>query len=254
METALRRFLRQFKFKKHLERYIGIEREHFLKDALTGAYAPQAQEFLQTISDPRWTYELSICQVESRTRPQKDLSQIELELLENENTAKHAGELHNVYVTNEEVAGSGLPNDIYPDPRYLAIAAKMSPEFVRAGCRVAGTHVHVGCHSMIQAIHVRNALIPHLEMLCTIGDHSNGERLRLYRMMAKNWNPEPYKNISHFFKVAQAQEFAENPRNCWHLIRISRHGTVELRMFGTAESAEEILGWILLVRKILQNV
>ncbi|MBI2056198.1 MAG: hypothetical protein HYT37_02365 [Candidatus Sungbacteria bacterium] len=250
MQDELKRFCRQFKFKRYFAGYIGIEREHFLVSP-DGIYVPKAKEFLARINDTRWTYELSACQVESRTTPHKDLKWIERELRENEAKGNFEAVYMGLQLINAEVGDPQMPHDLYPDPRYLNITKKASPEMVHAGCRVAGTHIHIGVRNMAHAIRVYNALIPHLDTFCYIGDHSNGERLRLYRAMAKYWKPEPLKNREHFFEIAKEQGFTDNPRNCWQLIRISQHGTVELRMFGTAKHIEEIMGWIQIIQTIL---
>lgn len=247
---AYRDFLKQFTFRRKLEGYIGIEREHFLVSQ-EGIYIPKAKEFLDRIHDIRWTYELSACQVESRTTPAKRLISIRNELLENELNGKLACDSLGLRLVNHEVANDTLPDDIYPDPRYVKVAKKMPKEMIRAGCRVAGTHIHIGVRSMTQAIKTHNLFIPHLERLSKMGDHSCGKRLNMYKKMAANWEPKPYKNARHFFEVARVEGFTDNLRNCWHLIRISRHGTVELRMFGSAEHIEEILGWVKVICKIL---
>jgi ribosomal protein S18 acetylase RimI-like enzyme len=37
--------------------------------------------------------------------------------------------------------------------------------------------------------------------------------------------------------------FDKDPRKCWTLIRISKNGTIEFRMFGATPSLERIVGW-----------
>ena len=99
-----------------------------------------------------------------------------------------------------------------------------------------------------------NALVYHNRTWHRLGDHSRGERIRLYQTMATNWRPPIYESSDHFDAVAREQGFAENLRNCWHLIRLSRHGTVELRMFGMTENVDENICWIEAVRDILRSV
>ncbi|MEK7498442.1 MAG: hypothetical protein AAB611_01120, partial [Patescibacteria group bacterium] len=53
--------------------------------------------------------------------------------------------------------------------------------------------------------------------------------------------------------TAQFRGFAENPRNCWDLIRISRHGTIEFRMFGVTDHVDEVLMWVSRIKKILKG-
>jgi len=255
--NELSTFLSKFMFKPELESFVGIEREHFLVyggGLASGMYAPHSKKFLEAVNDARWTYELSAYQVESRINPQIDLSAIKLEMLENENLGNQVACDLGLKLVNREVAAHLHPLEVYPDPRYLEIAKNISPEKLDAACRVTGTHIHLGVRNIDHAIAVNNILISHLDKLCALGDHSSGERLRLYKLMAENWEPIAYQNQEHLFEVARSEGFIENPRNCWKLIRISIHGTVELRMFGSTDSVDEILEWVSVVKSITRKV
>ena len=256
MNENFKDFLSKFSFRPEMAGFIGIEREQFLIVAGGldgGQYASRAQGFLSMINSSKWTYELSACQVESRTNPHKDLSAIKLEILENENCGNQAAFKLGLRLDNIEVASRNMPFTVYPDFRYLEIAKTIPQDRLEAACRVTGTHIHIGVRDISHAIEVNNLLVPHLNIFCSLGDHSNSERLRLYRTMAKNWQPTIYQNPEHFFEVARAEEFADNPRNCWKLIRISIHGTVELRMFGVTDNVDEILEWVSFVRSIVKG-
>ena len=251
-KDSMRDFLAKFSFRPELSGFVGIEREQFLTGA-DGSYAPNAQNFLNLVGSPKWTYELSACQVESRTDPQKDLSAIKLELLENENHGNQTAYQLCLRLKNMEVGDSNMPLTVYSDPRYLEIAKTITKERLEAACRVTGTHIHLGVRDIEHAITLNNILVPFLDILCSLGDHSNGERIRLYKTMAKNWEPMKYESSEHFFEIAQAEGFTDNPRNCWKLIRISIHGTVELRMFGVADNIDEILEWVSFVKSIISE-
>lgn len=252
-QTELADFLARFKFMKSMNGYVGIEREHFLVSQ-TGELVPRSVEFLQFINDSRWTYELSACQVESRTRPQKDLSAMKLELLENTNNGERVAENLGLCLVNQEVGDARMSLDVYPDPRYLEIVRTITQERLEAACRVTGIHLHLGVKNMEHALLVYNSLIPHLEMFCRLGNHSNGERLKLYKTMAIKWLPIVYEGVEHFFEIASRDGFVTNPRNCWQLIRISVHGTIELRMFGATDHADEILWWVSQVKFLTKEV
>lgn len=251
-QTALRDFLARFKFRASKSGFIGIEREHFLVKP-NGVFIPASDKFLELINDPRWTYELSACQVESRTTPKRDASAISLELLENANNGATIAKQLGLRLINKEVGDENMPLDVFPDARYLEIVRTIPRDKLEAACRVTGTHIHFGVKNITHALSVYNALIPCLDELCRIGDHSNGERLKLYRTMATRWQPIAYENAEHFFETALADGFSENPRNCWHLIRISIHGTIELRMFGVTDHIDEIIDWISHVRSLLKK-
>lgn len=245
------RFLRQFVFKPELAGCIGIERERLLATP-DGVFVPRAKEFLDSIRDPQWTYELSACQVEDKTTPSNTPQRIWDELKKNDETGFKAGKKLGVNLVTRPVASPDIPLDIYPDPRYQEIAKCISVDKLRAACRVTGLHVHIGMSDWDEALRVYNCLREEIDFLCRAGDCSGGERLRLYKIMAENWRPPEIKSPEHFFQIAEAQGFDQNPRNCYWLIRISPHGTVELRMFDMIENLYEILGLLVVVRSITE--
>lgn len=252
--TEVLKFLSKFSFKPELANYVGIEREHFLRSVSNGLLTPMSMEFLKTIKNKAWTYELSACQVESRTKPKKDQSSINLELLANENRGSAIANKLGVELLNTEVGPEDMVLDVYPNPRYLRIVKSISMERLRAACRVAGTHIHIGVRDIGHAIRLNNALVAHLDKLCAVGDHSCGERLRLYNIVTQNCQVSTYDSIEHLFEVSREEGFTENPRDCWKMIRISIHGTVELRMFGATEKIDEIMYWISLIKQVAKEV
>lgn len=252
-QNDITKFLQRFCFHPELAGYIGIEREQFLISPESGQCVPRAPEFLKTINDPQWTYELSACQVESRTKPKQELSAIEHILCANESRGKVVATQMGLHLINREVGAMEMPLDVYPNPRYLEIAKTISRERLAAACRVTGIHVHIGTHTISDAILLHNAVLPHFESLCQLGDHSGGERLRLYKVMAEHWEPSAIHCPEHFFEIAQREGFSDHPRNCWKLIRISTHGTVELRMFGATDHVGEIMEWIQLLKTIIKE-
>ena len=249
MQRDLKDFISKFHFNERLKGYIGLERERFLRDERSRLLVPRSALFLQAIGDPLWTFELSACQVEDRTKPRKTKKGILNALKENDIAGYGVAERLRLLLCADEVAEENMPLDIYPDSRYQSIVKSLPKNILLAACRVTGTHIHIGAQNLEHAIEMHNNLQRHISEFCAVGDHSDGERLRLYKEMAPNWHPPHYRSVEHLFQVAQAEKFVENPRDCWHLVRISIHGTVELRMFGVTENLEEVLGWISLVKK-----
>ncbi|MDA2922170.1 glutamate-cysteine ligase family protein [Patescibacteria group bacterium AH-259-L07] len=252
-------FLKKFKFDAKNKGLIGIEQEYFLVAMHVETYRripiPCATIFLREMNNPKWTYELSACQVEVRTHPEEELENICAQLLQNDYRGHAVAQKLGLDLCGfMEVAPKNMLLDISPDPRHVKIAKTISKERLKAACRVAGTHIHIGMPDIKTAIKTANHLRTHLNYLCRLGDHSSGERLRLYKEAAKNWEPPYYRDTDHFFEVAKKQEFADNPRDCYHLIRISIHGTVELRMFGVTDDVEEIMSWIAAVRSLLKRI
>ncbi len=226
---------------------VGVEREQFVVDT-NGNIVPMAAKVLEHLSrggrKREFGYELSACQVESRVGPVKigDLyNQLSTQQGKMDQVVKSLGLDFNYH----EVGPHDMPLDVYPDPtgRYQKIIIDMPREVLLAACRVMGTHVHIGMPSIETAIEVYNRVIANTENLCRMGDHSNGERLAIYKVMAKKWEPKPFMSPEHFYEVAKEEGFVHDPRKCWYLIRISVHGTIEFRMFGSTWNLNEILGW-----------
>ena len=97
---------------------------------------------------------------------------------------------------------------------------------------------------MNMAIYCYNKVIEHTENLMKLGDNSNGERMRLYKIMAPRYSPKSISSVEDLFNQAKDHGFAENPRSCWTMIRISIHGTIEFRMFGATNSIDQITNWV----------
>lgn len=245
-------FLSRFAFRPQLAGCLGVEREFFLTDA-TGRPVPGSSAFLEAIDDPAWTYELSACQVEHRTKPHRSLLKLSEDLRRGQREGERVARALGHQLMALEVAPADMPLDVYPDARYLKIVQSLPRETLAAACRVTGVHVHVGVRDMRKAVETSNMLRAELETLAALGDHSGGERLRLYKTMAPTWQPPPYESPEHFERHAIEQGFADNPRNCWHLVRISRHGTVEVRVFGMSGDPEEIIGWCMKIREIIKE-
>lgn len=243
-------FLSRFQFHPELRGYSGIEREFFLAGP-DGRLVPQSPRFLKTVDDVAWTYELSACQVEHRTDPCRGLDDLREQLRAGTELGQVTAECLGMRLLVSEVGPEDMTLDVYPDVRYLRIVETLPLSILRAACRVAGLHIHLGVSNMDEAIRVYNAGIEAVDRLIRLGDHSSGLRFDLYRQMATQWMPNRYESPQHFYTIACERGFADNPRNCWDLIRITRHGTVEFRMFGMTSSLDEILGWVAEIREFL---
>ncbi len=255
---TLQKFLSHFSFDPSRAGFLGVEREFFLESvgrcrcSFPGSRAnlvPRAPDFLAAVRDDHWTYELSACQVEHRTDPCVDLcvlhDDLENGLARGQEVAYRLG----MEIAPREVAPLDMPLENYPEPRYDHLRAHvLSPERYLAACRVTGTHVHYGVGSVEEALAVYNRLVRALPVFLDAGDGSDGERLRLYRIAAPACDPPPLATVEEFYAHAVEAGFADNPRNCWDLVRISRHGTVEVRAFGAPRDTETVLSWARLVR------
>ena len=252
--SAYQLFLSQFQFDAGRRLHIGMEREYFLIDA-QGSIVPQTTAVLETLNDPfGWGPELLNGQIECRTHPQHDFNALKHNLLALDNVGEVAVLGLGLRFWRTEVAPADIGYNIYPDVRYAKIVANiLTQQQTRAACRVAGTHVHVGIGDMDEAIAVYNALASESERLSQLGDHSDGERLKLYRTVQPQCNPPLYENAQAFYESATARGFLQNPRGCYDLVRISVRGTVEVRVFGISPHIDEQVMWAEEVRKIAKG-
>ena len=237
------KFCSQFAFTEDGGGLVGVEREAFL--LRDGKIAPIAEEVLRRLPDhTRYGYELSACQLEDRIGP-TSISKLMERLLVNEEEIGRAEKALGFKRLYQEVAPPDMPLDIYPDPtgRYQRITKDMPHHILSAACRVTGTHIHIGMPNAKAALRIYNKAVLHYEVLCEMGDGSSGERLKIYKTMAPDYQPFQYKTWEAFHAEAVNKGFDEDPRKCWHLIRISKHGTIEFRMFGATHDLNKIVAW-----------
>jgi gamma-glutamyl:cysteine ligase YbdK (ATP-grasp superfamily) len=256
MET----YAKQFVYDPSRAGQVGVERECFITDQ-NGAIVPEAARVLSFIgesaaADSRFFYrgpipdensfgyELSACQLETRVGPCA-LEALDHELAVRERQQTLALRHFGLSALHTEVGPEDMPLDVYPDPtgRYQQITATLPIEVLRAACRVVATHVHVGMPDHETALSVYNHVIRYYSELCELGNGSFGERLAIYREMAPDYYPQPYASWDAYYQYALEKGFAEDPRKCWTLIRISKHGTIEFRMFGATPDRSRIVAW-----------
>ncbi len=243
------RFMKLFKFDPTSEGYVGVEREAFLVNE-RGVIQPRAEEVIRAAAgDSRFGYELSACQIESRTGPHHSNNLLNMLSKDEEALSgylkKAARGKGSLSLSHAEVGPEDMPLDVYPDPsgRYQRITKKMPFHVLLAACRVIGTHIHIGMRDHKTALRVYNHVIKKCDLLCARGNGSFGERLDIYRTVAPDCDPKPYADWADFYRVACEKGFDKDPRKCWTLIRISKHGTIEFRMFGATSSLCRIVSW-----------
>ncbi len=242
--NKLKNFLDKFDFTPDLCLQIGVERECFLldKNKRISPLAPMVLGYLGV--NGKFGFELSACQLEDRIGP-CHINEIKKLLNDNEILIKEAEKKLGFSRNFEEVGPEDMCLDVFPDPtgRYQKLIKDMPNQVLASACRVIGTHIHVGMPDPENALKVYNRVLTHLPELLKQGDCSQGERLNLYKNVAPNPYPLAYQNWEDFHCKAQKNGFDENPRNCWHLIRISVHGTIEFRMFGATSEITKIQEW-----------
>lgn len=246
---SLHRFLSDFHFTRTSgKRRVGVEREFFL--CLNGTPDPNAQEFLlrmgtHTDHGDRWTYELSACQVEHRTAPHNTLDGLREDLEIGSREGRTVAGFMSREMRALEVGPADMTLACYPDERYAHIAKSLDEHRLRAACRVTGIHVHVECFNIDDAVRVYTTLRERLPHLARIGDHSHGERLRLYSEVVNGLHhPPPVESAEHLHHLACEAGWADDLRRCWWTLRFSRHGTVEVRIFGATDSLDEVMYYV----------
>jgi carboxylate-amine ligase len=254
----MKTFWERFGFDPAKKLYVGVERERFLTSG--GRIAPIAPLVLERLKryGGRFGYELSACQLEDRVGPcsveevEDSLSNNDLLIAAAEMDTGAGGPWGSLHL---EMGPEDMPLDVYPDPtgRYQEITRDMPRHVLLAACRILGTHVHIGMPDHETALRAYNDVISHCAILCERGNGSFGERLATYRIMAPDCMPQPYRDWEHFSSVATEKGFAEDPRRCWTLIRISVHGTIEFRMFGATSSLSRIVGWVRLCHDLCRR-
>ena len=248
-------FRDRFCFNPEYTLAVGVERECFTLNQ-KGDIAPLAPKIVPHFgNDPRFGHELSACQLEERTPP-KFIGDVEAALWENDRILREFEAHLDFRRLYQEVAPDSMPLDVYPDQRgrYAEITRRMSREVLLAACQITGTHVHIGMPNHEVMLRVYNEVISHVPRLIKLGDHSDGKRLEIYRRVTPNWEPVSYPTWEAYEEVAVRLGFAEDPRRCWSLVRMSVHGTIEFRMFGSTPDIKKVVSWAELCRTLCHDV
>ncbi len=254
-------FMDLFRFDPNKALHVGVERECFLTNT-DGDIQPLATYVLSQLPKreqgtpyPQYSYELSACQLEYKVGPcTLDLVSEHLWCAEEE--LRYYEKVLGFKRVHSEVGPEDMPLDVYPDPsgRYQAIVKKMLHEHLVAACRVIGTHIHIGMPDHQIALRTYNHVIKKYDVLCSKGNGSFGERLDIYRKVAPDCDPPSYNDWLDFHRVAQIKGFDTDPRKCWTLTRISKHGTIEFRMFGATSSVDRVVKWVKLCHGLCAEV
>lgn len=242
-------FLRQFKFtpmQNVLQGFrVGIEREAFLFDPTCGAIVPQAPSLIAALRESaikdQVSPELSACQVEVKTEPLRPRSVARV-LVQDEQVLNAVAADLGFKLMFQPVAPADMRLDVYPKDRYRRIAEQIPETVLAAGCRVAGTHIHVSASGQT-VLDVYNDLVDGFDDWLNLAGGYGTERMQLYREVTDRWRPVRYESWEDFYQHACESGFVDDLRSCWSLIRITAHGTIEFRMFDSTASVAEIDCW-----------
>lgn len=237
-------FKKLFSFDPQYHLYVGIERELYI--TRDGEFLPLADDILRSIGDMQfpstWTHEFSACALEQTIGPVK-FENLHDTVVAMDISKSMIEQKFDVELLAYEVAPNNLPSTVYPDPtgRFGTIVETASSELVDAALRTGGIHIHIGIASHDQALRVHQKLSNEtvLEYLLSIGDNSNRERIDLIQHFT-DWSVDSFTSWSDFYEYIKSKDLLQDLKSYRPLIRISKHGTIEFRMFGSTNSRELI--------------
>ncbi|HTK04714.1 MAG TPA: glutamate-cysteine ligase family protein, partial [Candidatus Eisenbacteria bacterium] len=179
-------------------------------------------------------------------------------LEKNDAALRRLGREHGFTVNREPVPTKPFPIDVFPTERYLRIKEKFGERL--RGAYVAGLHIHIGLGGPEEAVRAMNFVRVHLPAFLAIsarsprevdGVHWKSYRYDRYREMAGRTVPPFCTNWAHFAGIAADNGFGEDPRMCWWAVRISPHGTIELRVCDLQSDIDRTLGIAALFRMMV---
>lgn len=246
-------FLRQFTFNPAYAGWIGVEQEAFVACAKTGIIGPHAKRLLDCLANQEevaaassYGPELSACQIEWRTnQPTPSIQALQKTWWQSVVRLEEAAAETSLVLRYQPVGPSGMPLAVFPDPRrrYEQIAQSLTTAQLAAACRVAGLHVHIGMPDPDTALRVYNYVVQQTEALQHLLEQASAQRLTLYSRMQPTLLSPPFSSWDDLRVYAEVSGFVEDPRRWWSLVRISKHGTIEFRMFDSQPCSDTSIRW-----------
>lgn len=245
MNHSFDAFMGQFVFDPSKTGLVGIERESLIREKGTGGILPLSPLVLDMIWDERPDLssrikaELSRCQLEETTRPEH-FHEVGDALRETNSVIVSALERFGCEPQYSGIGPETMPLDVYPDPRYIHIAKTQPRERLSAACRSIGVHIHIGMENREAALAAYNFVVQNLHGLRTRADRTGGKRMALYRTVVPEPEPIVFASWQEHYRHALEHGYAANIRDNWMLVRISRYGTLEIRLFDGVDDIGEI--------------
>lgn len=246
-------FASLFAFDPSRRFWLGVEEEVWTVDPKTGLLVSGALKAFAKNEKRRWMGckpELPAQQIEIITPPCSSLSSLYRALGRNQSTLDAMAGLYGFRISRSPVPEKPFAIDVFPKPRYLKIRDRFGERL--RGAYVAGLHIHVGLGSRDEAIHAMNGVRADLPMFLALSARSPNfagqptgyasYRFVKYREMAGEVVPPYLNGWKHFEAIAAVRGYLEDPRMCWWAMRISPHGTVELRICDVQEDSRVTLG------------
>ena len=221
--------------------WVGVEWEGLVYCRRTGKVVPRAAEILNGL-DPRWfAPELSAAQVEIRTSPCPDRASLADELFFIKHVIDVQASKAGLDIKFQDLGPMDMPLDVTNQERYYEIAKALGEERLRAACRCLGFHVHVGMPDAGTALAVYNAIAPSIR--ADIKKRANDPRLQEYRKVQSAFAPPQLESWHELYHKAVELGFAGNLRNCWWMLRLTEHGTLENRLAGAGLTLNQAIDY-----------
>lgn len=256
-------FKAKFAFAPERRYCLGVEEEVWTVSPRTGLLVSAAPRVFTPGYEkriPGFKPELPAQQIEAVTPVCATLAELKSALAANDATMKALGKQHGFKVCRDPVPTKPFSIEVFPTERYRRIQEQFGERL--RGAYVAGLHVHVGLGSAEEAILAMNAVRLHLPAFLAISARSpftedgtsyRSYRYVKYRQMAGETVPPFIRDWLRLALIARENGFHEDPRMCWWAVRVSPHGTIELRVCDVQADARRTLGIAALFRVLVRT-
>jgi carboxylate-amine ligase len=253
-------FRAKFAFDPAKRFHLGAEEEVWTVHPVSGALVPGAVAAFSDEKEaalwPQCKPELPSQQIEAVTPVCATLADLDRALVRNQATLDAMAGKYGFALSRSPVPEKPFAVEVFPKPRYLDIKSRFGARL--RGAYVAGLHVHLGVGSPEEAVRVMDFCRLHLPSFLALsarsptceGKKTGCESFRFikYKEMAGDVVPPHLGSWDRFAAIAAEKGFADDPRMCWWAIRISPHGTVELRVCDVQQDREKTVGLAALFR------
>ncbi|MER5302539.1 glutamate--cysteine ligase [Streptomyces lasiicapitis] len=248
---------------------IGVEEEYLVVDPASRAVRSCADAVASVaakrLGAERVGDEITRFQIEARTRPHAELSQLAEEIREMRQAVFGAAAQQGLAVVSSgsPVLGDVLPLPLTPAPRYarsLEVFRALDDEQCAGAC-----HVHIGLADRALALKVSNHLRPWLPVLVSLTANSPywaGRDTGYASWRTLSWarwpiaGPPPYfESVAHFDELVgrlHASGAVMDPGGLYWDVRPSAHvPTLEVRVADALTTADETIVYAALVRALV---
>jgi carboxylate-amine ligase len=255
-------FKGKFRFSSENRFAIGVEEEVWIVHPRTGVLLPWATKIFTPGYEKRYPMlkpELPSQQIEAVTPICRSMAEVQHALIINDATLHLLARQHGFRVSREPVPTKPFSVNVFPTSRYLQIQKRVGERL--RGAYVAGLHIHIGVGSPDEAVRAINVLRQYLPEFLSLSACSprtvEGRRYVSFRFikyceMAGGIVPRHFRHWEDFETAALSEGFYEDPRNCWWAVRISPHGTVELRVCDVQPNRASTLALVAMARVLVR--